>query len=328
MQCHGCHKNDIDGYCNNCRRRLFDGHRVHPILPFSTPKADNLALYQEKTKHLSISGVQLKYSVKREGKELILTEKGGQYILKPIPPSTHLIDQEQAPENEHLTMQIAAQLFDINTAVNGLIYFNDGAPAYLTKRFDLRPGGLKYQQEDMAQLSGRTRFTHGEDFKYNGTYEDIGQLIRQYVGAYMPALEEFFRVVFFNYLFSNGDAHLKNFSLIQTPIGDYQLAPAYDLMCTVLHTQMESDTALDLYDQSMDGPFYGSYGYYGQPEFRELSNRLGILPIRRDRMLTQLISATDKVEKMVGQSFLSEQAKAKYLYAYKEKLYRMAQTHP
>ena len=195
MQCHGCHKNDIDGYCNDCRRRLFDGHRVHPILPFSTPNADNLTLFQEKTKHLSISGVQLKYSIKREGKELILTEKGGQYILKPIPPSTHLIDREQAPENEHLTMQIAAQLFDINTAANGLIYFNDGAPAYLTKRFDLRPDGRKYQQEDMAQLSGRTRFTHGEEFKYNGTYEDIGQLIRQYVGAYMPALEAFFRVV-------------------------------------------------------------------------------------------------------------------------------------
>jgi serine/threonine-protein kinase HipA len=328
MQCHGCHKNDIDGYCNECRRLLFDGHRVHPILPFGTPKADNLALFQEKTKHLSISGVQLKYSVKREGKELNLTEKGGQYILKPIPPSTHLADREQAPENEHLTMQIAMQLFDINTAANGLIYFSDGAPAYLTKRFDLRSEGGKYQQEDMAQLSGRTRFTHGEDFKYDGTYEEIGRFVKQYVAAYMPALEQLFRVVLFNYLFSNGDSHLKNFSLIQTPMGDYQLAPAYDLMCTVLHTPLESDTALDLYSKSMDSPFYAAYGYYGQPEFRKLSDKLSILPARRDRMITQLLSATDKVEKMVGQSFLSEQAKAKYLYAYYDKLRRMAQDHP
>ncbi len=326
MQCHGCHKNDIDGYCNKCKRRLFDGHRVHPTLPFGTPRADNLTLFQEKTKHLSISGVQLKYSVKREGKDLILTEKGGQYILKPIPHSTHLVDREQAPENEHLTMQIAAELFDITTAANGLIYFNDGAPAYLTKRFDLRPEGSKYQQEDMAQLSGRTRFTHGEDFKYDGTYEEIGWLIKQYVAAYMPALEQFFRVVVFNYLFSNGDAHLKNFSLIQTPMGDYQLAPAYDLMSTVLHTPLESDTALELYPQSMEGAFYGSYGYYGQPEFRELSNRLGILPIRRDRMMTQLISASDKVEQMVGQSFLSEQAKAKYISAYYDKVTRMTES--
>jgi serine/threonine-protein kinase HipA len=328
MQCHGCHKNDIDGYCNECRRRLFDGHRVHPTLPFSTPQADNLILFQEKTKHLSISGVQLKYSVKREGKDLNLTEKGGHYILKPIPPSTHLVDREQAPENEHLTMQIAAQLFDINTAANGLIYFNDGAPAYLTKRFDIRPDGGKYQQEDMAQLSSRTRFTHGEDFKYEGTYEEIGRLIKQYVAAYMPALEQFFRVVSFNYLFSNGDAHLKNFSIIQTPMGDYQLAPAYDLMCTVLHTPLESDTALDLYPQAMESQFYGSYGYYGQPEFHELANRLGIILAREDRIVTQLLSSTDKVEKMVGQSFLSEHAKAKYLYAYHDKLRRMAQKYP
>lgn len=328
MNCPGCHKTDTEGYCNDCRRRLFNGHRVHHILPFSAPRADNLALFQEKTKHLSISGIQLKYSVKREGKELNLTEKGGQYILKPIPPPTHLVDRDQAPANEHLTMRLAAQLFGINTAANGLIYFNDGAPAYLTRRFDLRPEGGKYQQEDMAQLSGRTRFTHGEDFKYDGTYEEIGRLITTYVAAYPPALEQFYRVVVFNYLFSNGDAHLKNFSLLQTSMGDYALAPAYDLMCTVLHTPLESDTALDLYPQSMDSPFYASYGYYGQPEFRALADKIGILPSRREKILTQLLSSTDQVEKMVGQSFLSDQAKTKYLSAYHDKISRMTLDKP
>jgi serine/threonine-protein kinase HipA len=328
MQCPGCHRIDIEGYCNECRRRLFDGHRVHPTLPYSAPKADNLGLFQEKTKHLSISGVQLKYSVKREGKDLNLTDKGGQYILKPIPPSTQLIDREQAPENEHLTMQMAAQLFDIHAAANALIYFNDGAPAYLTKRFDLRPEGGKYQQEDMAQLSGRTRFTHGEDFKYDGTYEEIGLLIKKYVAAYLPALEQFFRVVVFNYIFSNGDAHLKNFSLIQTPMGDYQLAPAYDLMCSVLHTPLESDMALDLCPNSMESPFYASYGYYGPPEFRALADRIGILPTRRDRILTQFLSATDNVEKMIRQSFLSDQTKTKYLSAYHDKVRRLTQAYP
>ncbi|HEV3414086.1 MAG TPA: HipA domain-containing protein [Puia sp.] len=326
MQCPGCHKTDTEGYCNECRKRLFDGHRVHPTLPFSAPKADNLALFQEKTKHLSISGVQLKYSVKREGKELNLTERGGQYILKPIPPSTQLIDREQAPENEHLTMQMATQLFDIHTAANGLIYFNDGTPAYLTKRFDLRTEGGKYQQEDMAQLSGRTRFTHGEDFKYSGTYEEIGRLIRNNVAAYMPALEQFFRTVVFNYLFSNGDAHLKNFSLIQTAMGDYTLAPAYDLMCTVLHTPLESDTALDLYDGSMNDPFYASFGYYGQRGFRLLADKIGIIPIRRDRIMTQLLSSTLQVEDIIRNSFLNEKAKADYLFAYKDKIFRMGMT--
>ncbi len=223
-------------------------------------------------------------------------------------------------------MQMATRLFDIHTAANGLIYFNDGTPAYLTKRFDLRPEGGKYQQEDMAQLSGRTRFTHGEDFKYGGTYEEIGRLISDYVAAYMPALEQFFRVVAFNYLFSNGDAHLKNFSLIQTTMGDYTLAPAYDLMSTVLHTPLESDTALDLYSGSMNDPFYASFGYYGQKAFRQLADKIGIIPTRRDRIMTQLLSSTPQVVNMIEQSFLIEKAKADYLYAYNDKISRMGMT--
>jgi serine/threonine-protein kinase HipA len=326
MLCHGCYKQNIEGYCSDCRRKLFDGQRVHSALPFETPNADNLELFQEKTKRLSISGVQLKYSLKREGKYLILTEKGGQYILKPIPPSTQLVEREQAPENEHLTMQIAARLFDIKTAANGLIYFKDGAPAYLTKRFDINPEGGKYQQEDMAQLSGRTRTTHGDTFKYDGTYEEIGHLIQKYVAAYPPALEQLFRIVLFNYLFSNGDAHLKNFSLIQTAMGDYTLSPAYDLMCTVLHTPLESDTALDLYTGAMDSAFYSSFGYYGQADFRVLADKIGIVPVRRERILTQLLSATDHVLQLVSQSLLSEKGKQKYIHAYKDKIIRMGMT--
>jgi serine/threonine-protein kinase HipA len=326
MQCYGCYKPNIEGYCPACRKQLFDGKRVHPVLPFDTPKADNLEMFQEKTKRLSISGVQLKYSLKLEGKELELTETGGRYILKPIPLSTQLIAREQAPENEHLTMQIAARLFGISTASNGLIYFRDGAPAYLTRRFDVRSVGDKYQQEDMAQLSGRSRNTHGEHFKYDGTYEEIGRLIEKYVAAYQPALEQFFKLVVFNYLFSNGDAHLKNFSLIQTDMGDYTLSPAYDLMCTVLHTPLESDTALDLYKDSMDSPFYNIFGYYGQADFRTLADKIGIIPLRRDRILTQMLSATEQVLKMVQHSALSEATKRKYTDAYLDKVIRMGMT--
>ena len=34
------------------------------------------------------------------------------------------------PANEHLTMQIARQVYGIETAENALIFFNDGTPAY------------------------------------------------------------------------------------------------------------------------------------------------------------------------------------------------------
>jgi len=326
MNCHGCYKPNIEGYCPACRKRLFDGLAITPVLPYDAPRADNLAPFQEKTKRLSIPGVQLKYSLKLEGKELVLTESGGQYILKPIPPTTFLTEANQAPENEHLTMQIATRLYNIPTAANGLIYFKDATPAYITRRFDIKKDGSKYQQEDMAQVSGRSKETNGEHFKYEGTYEEVGQLIRKYVAAYPPALENFFRLVLFNYLFSNGDAHLKNFSLIRTEMGDYTLSPAYDLMCTALHTPEESDTALDLYKGAMDSPFYSVYGYYGQADFRALADKIGLVPVRRDRILDQFLSSKELVLPMIQNSFLSEEAKIKYIHAYTDKLIRLGVT--
>jgi serine/threonine-protein kinase HipA len=324
--CPGCYRPNAEGYCLSCRKTLFNGAKVSHVLNFDTRRPDNLPLYQEKTKRLSISGVQLKYSLRLEGKALQLTDTGGQYILKPIPPAALIAAAEQAPENEHLTMQIAAQLFGIRTAVNALIYFRDGEPAYLTKRFDLKPDGSKYLQEDMAQISGASRYTGGENFKYAGTYEDIGSLIKAHVAAYPPAMENYFRLVLFNYLFSNGDAHLKNFSLRQTSMGDYSLTPAYDLMCTVLHTPQESDTALDLYKGDMDGGFYKRYGCFGQPEFRTLAEKIGIKTLRAERILTQVLTSRDESIQMIQRSLLSEEAKSRYQNAYLDKLSRMGMT--
>jgi serine/threonine-protein kinase HipA len=320
MRCPGCYKPGTDQFCTRCRKKLFDGGKVPALLPFEAPKPANFAEYQQKTKRLSISGVQLKYSLRLENKELELTDRGGQYILKPIPPSTQLAFVGEAPENEHLTMQIAEQVFKMPTAVNALMQFKDGIPTYITRRFDVIPQtDQRYQQEDFAQLSGRTKKTHGENFKYDGTHEEIGLLIKKYIAASIPALEAYFKLVVFNYLFSNGDAHLKNFSIIRTPYGDYGLTPVYDLMCTVLHTAQESDTALDIYKGDMEDPFYQSHGFYGRPHFEELARRVAILPKRAAAIIDGLLSREDKVREMVNFSFLSQEAKEKYVHYYLDK---------
>lgn len=322
MKCYGCYKENTEGYCTNCRKKLFDGRKVSNVLTFDTPKADNLQAYQEKTKKLSISGVQLKYSLRLENKNLQLTEKSGQYILKPIPPTSLILMQDQAPENEHLTMQIASQIFKIPVAENALLYFKDGAPAYITRRFDVKPDGSKHLQEDFAQIRGKTKKTDGDNYKYNGTYEDIGLLIKEKVAASSPVLESLFRLVLFNYLFSNGDAHLKNFSLIQTEFGDYTLSKAYDLMCTVLHTPNESDSALDLYKGDIESKFYQEYGYFGRSDFEELANRFGLLPKRTKDIIDRLIGKEKDVVALVERSFLKDDVKTKYIYYYKDKLKR------
>lgn len=69
---------------------------------------------------------------------------------------------------------------------------------------------------------------------YDGCYEDIAIAIRKYIPAWPVAMEEFFRLLVFNYIYGNGDAHLKNFSIMKYG-DDYRLAPAYDLLNTSIH---------------------------------------------------------------------------------------------
>jgi serine/threonine-protein kinase HipA len=314
MICKGCYKEVKEGYCLSCRKKLFDKARVPAILPFEAPKAINQPSYQEHSKRLSISGVQLKYSLRLQKDRLELCEKEAQYILKPIPPFQHLEELNDAPENEHLTMQIAEQLFGMKTAANSLIYFQDGSPAYITRRFDVKPSGSKFMQEDFAQLTNRTKDTHGESFKYDGSYEEIGLLIKRFAAAAMPAVEKFFEQVVFNYIFSNGDAHLKNFSLMRFDTGEYKLTPAYDLMSTVIHTPLESDTALDLYKDDMESDFYSIYGYYGRENFMELARRIGIVEKRAARIIDQFLTKHEQIVSFVRRSFLSEAVKVKFLY--------------
>ena len=310
MNCLGCYKKiEKEEYCLSCRKKLFEGKRVATALDFDKPKAENISIYNEHTKRLSISGVQLKYSLKLVGNKLELSEKNGQYILKPIPTADHLELMDDAPENEHLTMQIASQIFNIKTAHNALIYFKDGTPAYITKRFDVKSDGSKYLQEDFAQITNRTKETHGETYKYEGTYLEIGDLIKKYVPASMIALENLFKLVLFNYIFSNGDAHLKNFSLIRNDFGEMELSPSYDLMSTIIHTPGESDTALHLFDKDFESAHYATYGHYGRMEFVALAKKLGIVEVRYLRIIDEFIEKESEVLLFLNNALLSNEAK-------------------
>jgi serine/threonine-protein kinase HipA len=323
MNCLGCYTEVKEGYCLKCRKKLFDKVRVPAVLLFDAPKADNLAEFQEHSKRLSISGVQLKYSLRLENGQLKLYDNNGQYILKPVPSAKQLINIEDAPANEHLTMQIADFFFNIHTAANALIHFKDGQPAYITRRFDVKTDSSNYMQEDFAQLTNRTKHTHGETFKYEGTYEEIGILIKKFVAAAMPALEKFFQLIIFNYVFSNGDAHLKNFSLIRDDSGEYLLAPAYDLMSTVIHTPHESDTALDLYAEDINSAYYSANGHYGRENFMELATRLGIVKRRAVRILDQFNTSKEEIIEFINSSFLSEEVKKLYISCFNDKVKRI-----
>lgn len=227
-------------YDKRTLRLMFDGVNVSPILPYESLDGNRELVLKiaEGNGRISLSGVQPKYAMVIDGNHLRFTNAGerGRYILKPAPISSFILDKQYCPENEYITMHIASEVYHIQTAANCLCFFENGAAAYLTRRFDMDAAGNKYQQEDFASVASVSKTTHGEDYKYTAlSYEECAPLLDKYCASAMVEKLKFFRLVLFNYLCLNDDAHLKNFSLIAYRTNDYVLAPAYDLMNTSLH---------------------------------------------------------------------------------------------
>jgi len=319
--CPGCLQPDNDSFCKKCLKELFDGKKVNHVLSFTRPEFDKVK--RESGGRLSLSGIQLKHSLRLEKNKLVLTEKNGQYILKPI-PSGQFENLDQVPANEHLTMQIANQVYKLNTAANGIIFFADGEPAFISRRFDVLKTGKRMLQEDFAQISERTEDTHGKNYKYDFSYEEIGELIKKFVNAYPVEIEKYFRIVLFNYLFSNGDAHLKNFSLYRNDIyGDYLLTPFYDLINTSLHVPGENDLALDMFKEGFETESYKAGSKYTLPDFIEFATRLVINEKRMLKIFVEMLSEREQVEMLTENSFLNNELKIKYLDSYNQKFKRL-----
>ncbi|MBN1415666.1 MAG: HipA domain-containing protein [Bacteroidales bacterium] len=320
--CPGTLAEGFNTYSPGCLRNMFNGKKVNHILPYEPPQKneDVAALFLENRKRISISGVQEKLSFILDKNLLRLTRSGehGTYILKPIPVNLKNVDQ--VPANEHLTMQIARQVYGLNTAENALVFFKHGSPAYLTKRFDVKAAGGKWRKEDFASLAGKTKDNAGDNFKYEGSYEEIGLLTRRFVPAWRVEIEKFFVLVVFNYLFSNGDAHLKNFSLLESSIGDFMLSPAYDLINTRLHVD-DSDFALDsgLFADGYKSRQHKKTGHPNQTDFTELAKRIEVTESRVKKLLRPFLEKQDLVEVLVNRSFLNDKCKRAYLLMYNTK---------
>ncbi|MBD8347862.1 type II toxin-antitoxin system HipA family toxin [Dysgonomonas sp. HGC4] len=308
-------------YSPTAIRRVFDSKKVSHILDFSND--DNLRLIiDDNIGKISISGVQEKFSAIIDKRQIILTPEGmqGRYIIKPAPDYKRIQHRQYMPANEHLTMQIARQVYNIQTAENALIFFQDGQAAYITKRFDINADNSKIKQEDFASLSQKTSETHGKHFKYTGSYTDMGLLFPKYVAAWQVEIVKFFRLVVFNYVFGNGDAHLKNFSLQQTINGDYVLSPAYDLLNSSLHVKDE-DFALEggLFDKEYYSDIYLRKRHPCQDDFVIFGKLIAVPDIQIRKILDEFLVSQPLVYTLTEQSFLDDKLKRMYIRGYEER---------
>lgn len=311
-------------YSPKAVRTLFDGHKVSHQLDFDMDGLHNKPEIVEAMQRISVSGVQEKFPAVIESGSIRIARKGEQstYILKPAPWDETLRERKQIPANEHLTMQIASQVYGILTAANGLCFSKKGQAVYITKRFDIFPGGSKMLLEDFAAVIGKNEQDDGKEFKYSGCYEDIATAIRRNVPAWMVDMERFFELIVFNYIYANGDDHLKNFSLILRG-QDYRLAPAYNLLNTGLHVRGD-DFGLDG-GLSPNLPKSDAYAQTGHPcrlDFERFGERIGLVKSRVGKILDKYIQLPESAIILVGRSFLNDKMKRYYLRTVNERIAR------
>jgi len=207
-------------YHERCLRTLFHTTQV-PTIDLDMARFQTMALGM--IGRTSISGIQRKISVglRVARQTLQFGSEGDRYILKPPADAFRAL-----PENEHLTMRLA-RLYGIETPPNGLVRMADGGLAYVVRRFDRPTGGGRRRQEDFCQLTGRSSLD-----KYDGSAELCYRAVREFSAEPGVDALRLFELLTFAWWTGNGDAHLKNVSLLADEEGRHLLSPAYDQVST------------------------------------------------------------------------------------------------
>jgi serine/threonine-protein kinase HipA len=196
----------------------------------------------------ALAGMQMKFSMLQQGERFSLPGSGqlGNYIVK---PPSH--DFEALPMVEAATMETARGvgievpevLLLPPTSIEGLPNmsgYRHDEPFYAIRRFDRTEAG-RIHAEDFAQI-----FNLRVNDKYGkANHEMIAKTLLRYGGG-LADLREMNRRLVLNVLLGNGDAHIKNWSIIYDNPTHPRLAPAYDLVSTVAYTQHDTSIALNM----------------------------------------------------------------------------------
>lgn len=196
----------------------------------------------------SLAGIQMKFSMKQQDGRYNLSkgEALGDWIVK-TPSTKH----KDVPGNEFTAMTLASiagvdlpeiTLVELDKLDNlPPINLPDEKLAFAIKRFD-RDKDQRIHMEDFAQVL--VKYPHE---KYNSaSYEQIAKILYNYSGDGLEDTQQFARRLLVNILLANGDAHIKNWSLLYSDQVTPRLAPAYDIVTTSVYIENERQYALNL----------------------------------------------------------------------------------
>src|SRR5512146_270708 len=185
----------------------------------------------------SLAGVAMKFSMVKTAKQFALPAhgEGGDWIVKT--PDAVFRD---VPINEFAMMTLAGAVGievpevklvpreEVDSRLPASVWPENEEFAYAIRRFDRDQRRGLIHIEDIAQV----RNVYPE-LKDKGNFETVASLI--YRGRDAESLLEFVRRLTFDILISNGDHHLKNWSLIYPDGRVPRLSPAYDIVSTAYY---------------------------------------------------------------------------------------------
>lgn len=130
------------------------------------------------------------------------------------------------------------------------------------KRFDI-DGDKKYAVEDFCVLTKRDSAD-----KYRSSYEQVMKVVQLFTRS-AEQLQKMYEYIVFNVLIGNGDAHLKNFSVLYSAEAPERITvtPIYDVTHTIIYPTIDNNMALKL---------FGSKEFPTQRYLRKLGEDFGI----------------------------------------------------
>ncbi|UNK27643.1 type II toxin-antitoxin system HipA family toxin [Serratia plymuthica] len=196
----------------------------------------------------SLAGVQMKFSsLRKDGRFNISSQVGADSWIIKTPSTVH----RNVPANEYTAMRLAqaigVDIPDIELVALGQldnlpdIRLVDEPYAYAIRRFDRSESG-RVHTEDFAQLF--ELYAHD---KYRGkNYEQIAAYLYDWGSDPLADVQQMARRLLANILLANGDAHVKNWSMIYPNQTGVRLSPAYDIVTTRVYIPGESEVALNM----------------------------------------------------------------------------------
>lgn len=296
-------------YHIKCAKKMF-GKSHAPQIPYSRSNISELAR-DLVLRHTTVTGVQPKLSMhlsrgeKDEPDRMTLMGVDGNYILKPQAKEYVCL-----PENEDLTMHLAAAA-GIHVVPHSLARMQDGELCYLTRRIDRSSVGEKIPMEDACQLTERLT-----ENKYHSSYEQVAKAIGLFTTVGKLDIVNFWELVMFSWLTGNSDMHLKNFSLYEPMDGQWQLAPAYDLLSVQL--AMPSDK------EELALTLNGKKSRIVTRDFAIAMSKSGIEEVVLKRMIGKFISIFPVWKVLIEKSFLPRELQTEYLSIIQNRLSRLS----